>query len=102
LAKKPETVFKERLLKILKEENPGAWIHKTNELATRGIPDLFIMLNNKFYAYELKKDEFEDPDPLQTYTLEKIAKNGGVTGTLHPKNFKRVLIEHGILKEKIK
>jgi hypothetical protein len=98
MSKKPETIFKEKLLKKLKEV-PNIWVLKTHEIARRGVPDLIICFEGGFYAFELKKDSKESPDPLQTYELNTISQKAkGVTGTLHPENYKKVLTKLGILK----
>lgn len=88
----PETRFKTVVLKDLKSV-PDLWFVKTQQRATRGIPDVLLCLGGRFMAIELKKDEFEKPDPLQEYNLKKIREAGGLTWVAHPKNWKQVFFE---------
>jgi hypothetical protein len=86
MAKKPETVFKERILKRL-EELPNTWALKTQERSKRGIPDLLLCMDGLFVAIELKKSDKDDPDPLQEWNLDCIVKAGGVAITCYPENW---------------
>lgn len=77
MAKKPETLFKEKVLRDLKSL-PGIWFYKTNDVSQRGIPDLIICASGAFIAVELKAEgEQIDPNGLQYWTLQQIAEAGG-------------------------
>ena len=83
MSKKPETVFKERVLKDL-GEIPRIWVCKIQQVSKRGIPDVLICLGGKFIAIELKKDEQTKVDPLQDWTLQMIAEAGGMGVIAYP------------------
>jgi hypothetical protein len=84
--KKPETKFKERVLKDL-QNTPYTWVEKIQQVAKRGTPDLLICMGGKFIAIELKKDEHEAPDPLQQLKLQRIEDAGGDSFVVHPGNW---------------
>lgn len=88
----PETRFKKRVLDDLKTI-PEIWFVKVQQRALRGIPDILLCLAGRFMAIELKKDEFERPDPLQTYNLKKIEEAGGRSFVAFPKNWSQVFFE---------
>lgn len=46
-----------------------------------GVPDLLVCLNGRFVALE-GKQHGQHPTPLQHYTLDQIAKAGGLTGVV--------------------
>lgn len=85
----PETRFKTRVLKDLKTVS-NLWFVKTQQRATRGIPDILLCVVGRFVAIELKKDEKSPPDELQIYTLNRIASSGGLTFVANPKNWENV------------
>jgi len=86
MSKKPETKFKERVQKDL-SKLPFCWNVKIQQVALRGIPDFLICLGGKFIAIELKKDEREEPNELQKWTLQSIAHAGGISFIAHPGNW---------------
>ena len=87
MAKKPETVFKERVARDLKKI-PGIWFEKIQQVAIRGTPDYLICLAGKFIALELKASEKDLPDPLQRHKLMEILRAGGVALVAWPGNWK--------------
>ena len=87
MAKKPETVFKEKIRPRL--EALGV-VYKIQSETIRGIPDFLICINGHFVALELKKDMATPPDKLQMYNLAKIEKNGGKAYLVYPENWDRV------------
>ena len=90
LAKKPETLFKEKVLGLLSEV-PNAWFVKNQGVSTRGLPDICGCINGRFVALELKKSDKEKKDPLQTYVLEQITGAGGLAFYLTPENLDEIL-----------
>lgn len=86
MSKKPETVFKERILPQLKAL-PKTYVMKTQEVAKRGILDVILCVNSRFVAIELKKDAKAKPDELQRWNMVKISEAGGVTMVAHPENW---------------
>ena len=89
MAKKPETIFKEKVLEELREIKNSYWI-KVQQLAIIGIPDILVTINGRFIALELKKDEKGKADKLQEYVLHEIDKAGGIALVAHPNNFDEI------------
>lgn len=93
MAKKPETRFKERCQKDIKELRQAGgriWVVKIQLVAVRGVPDLLLCVNGDFWAIELKKDEKSQPDELQNYRLKEIKEAGGVALCVCPKEWPEV------------
>jgi Holliday junction resolvase len=84
LAKQKETIFKERVLRELKQL-PKAWICKTQQVSKRGTPDILACIKGLFVAIELKTDTGK-LSALQEYNLEAIAKSGGIAIVMTPSN----------------
>jgi hypothetical protein len=94
--KQPETVFKERVQRQLKELFPDAWFFKSSERSLRGIPDIIGVIRGRFVALELKVGH-NKPDALQTYVLNRIKKAGGYAKAVWPRNLEETLKELGAL-----
>lgn len=90
MAKKPETLFKEKVQDFIKTL-PNTWCLKTQERTIRGIPDLLLCIKGQFVAIELKKSVEDEPDPLQEFNLTKITKAGGASLTAYPENWPQVM-----------
>jgi Holliday junction resolvase len=74
----PETKFKMRVQKILKDRyGLGIFFFKTQEKSVRGIPDIVGCLNGKFFAIELKT-RTGTPSKLQLHIIRSIQKTGGL------------------------
>jgi hypothetical protein len=86
MAKKPETLFKERIRPDL-AAIPRTWFMKTQMLALLGIPDFILCINGYFVALELKKDFKSRTSKLQLYVLEKIVNAGGIAAVVSPENW---------------
>lgn len=95
MAKKPETILKEKVLDDLKAL-PNAYSKKIQQVAIRGTLDLILCINGKFVAIELKSGN-EQPDPLQQYEIEKILKAGGMVFVVNPMNWPDVFIQIKLL-----
>jgi|TARA_R100000742_G_C4276918_1_gene98340 pantothenate kinase len=89
MPKKPETIFKEKVLEELREMKNSYWI-KIQQLSIRGIPDIIGVVNGRFVALELKKSHQEKADKLQEYVLEEVDKAGGIALVTNPENFEEV------------
>lgn len=90
MAKKPETVFKERLRKKL-NIIPHSWFVKIQLIAICGIPDFLGVVNGRFVALELKKDANEKPKKLQMKVMHEISRAGGLAFVVFPDNHLEVL-----------
>lgn len=95
MAKKPETVFKERIRPRL-DRVPDSWWIKTQMLATVGVPDFLGCVNGLFVAIELKASEKEanrSQGTIQNYILFQINRSGGFATYMYPENADRVIDE---------
>jgi hypothetical protein len=90
--KQPETLFKERVQRLIRERYPTAWFFKSSERSIRGIPDLIGVLHGRFIALELKVG-YNKADSLQSYILKKIANAGGYARVVTPTNLHLILTE---------
>jgi hypothetical protein len=85
-----ETYFKRRAQRDLKTLGMQVWVLKTQEVATRGIPDFLICAGGLFMAVELKKDDRAKVAPLQKYTLTCIQGAGGETFVATPESWPEI------------
>jgi hypothetical protein len=90
MAQKPETIFKERVLKDLRAL-PSTYAVKIQQQAIRGTPDILACVNGWFVAIELKKDDKAKTDKRQDYELKKIDEAGGMALVAHPLNWPGML-----------
>lgn len=86
MAKKPETLFKERVQKDLKTLS-STWFVKIQQVSIRGIPDFLLCIDGIFIAIELKASKKAKRDPLQEWTLDMIARCGGRAFLAYPENW---------------
>lgn len=89
MPKQPETLFKEKVLKDLKEIK-NSWFFKVQSLSQSGLPDIIGLINGHFVAIELKT-ETGTLAKLQKHYLDKILKCGGVTAVATPSTWKGIL-----------
>lgn len=86
MAKKEETLFKERVAKALKTL-PNTWFVKIQQVSLRGIPDFLLCIGGRFVAIELKSSRRAHRNPLQEWTLDTIAKTGGHAYLVSPETW---------------
>jgi hypothetical protein len=91
VAKKPETLFKEKVQKDLKKL-PNTWCEKIQQVCIRGTPDLLCCIAGKFVAIELKASSSEVPDALQDHKLQSIANADGMALVVNPENWTETYI----------
>jgi hypothetical protein len=89
VAKKPETKFKEKAVRMLNTIPKSYWF-KTQQKSLRGIPDLIGIIDGTFVALELKaygKGKKSQPSPLQRKVMMDMVRAGGLVYVINPKNF---------------
>jgi hypothetical protein len=94
MSKKPETIFKERVHRDLREiqkATQALWFVKTQQVSIRGTPDELLCVRGKFIAIELKATEKDFCDPLQLRTLDLIHAASGLAMCAHPGNWDLIL-----------
>lgn len=94
MAKKPETVFKERVLRDMKAL-PKTWVTKIQQVAKRGDPDILACVAGHFVALELKSGDRPAKGArrvsLQDWTLDQITTAGGMATKCWPEDWPEVL-----------
>ncbi len=90
MARKPETVFREKFSKRL-DEIASLWHESIQQVAIRGTPDKLLCINGYFAGVELKATDEEEPSPLQKHKLQSIIRAGGMAFVAHPGNEEAVL-----------
>ena len=86
MAKKPETVFKERVLRALKDL-PHTWAEKIQQVTKRGTPDILACVNGHFVALELKsgkRPKTPGKFSLQDWVLKQIEAANGLALKVYP------------------
>lgn len=93
MAKKPETVFAEKVDKDLKEIfGKDVWLENIQQVGKRGTPDRLICLKGHFIALELKVDGGTSAY-LQLIKLKEIITAGGKGYVVYPHTWSIVLEE---------
>lgn len=91
MGKKPETRFKEKVFRwfdfLIHVEKVEIWYTKVQQVGIRGTPDILLCLYGDFWAIELKRNQTECADRLQTHQLEQIKKAGGYACVLAPEQW---------------
>jgi hypothetical protein len=100
VAKKQETVLKEKVLADLKKL-PNTYAVKIQQETIHGTPDILICCRGLFVALELKKGQKDKADHRQLYELNIIEKAGGIGFVADPLNWPDILakltaLSHGI------
>jgi len=90
MAKKAETVFKEKVLKRL-QLLPNCWVCKVQQVSKVGTPDILMCLSGVFIAMELKTNSGILSE-LQKYNLQRIGTCGGIAMVVAPSNFEESMI----------
>lgn len=88
---KPETNFKNKVVRMIKKEFPSALVMKLNDATHSGFLDLLIFYKAKCYSFELKVHP-NKTSKIQDYFIQAIQSTGnfaGVAYELH--DIKRVL-----------
>lgn len=88
MAKKKETLFKERIRPLL-EALPNTWCEKIQQVCIRGTPDFLLCVHGQFVALELKTLEGQ-AEALQEYKISKILNAGGMAVIVTPDNWPEV------------
>ncbi len=91
MAKKPETLFKERVQKRL-DAIPRLYYVKIQQVARRGTLDMFICYRGIWFVWELKVGK-NKMDALQEYEAAWIREAGGIVREVTPENFEDCLKE---------
>jgi hypothetical protein len=70
-----ETQLTAKVKRTIKRKFPHAWVYKTSDRFTSGIPDLIICMHGLFFAFEMKVGK-NKATPIQQHTLDQIRAAG--------------------------
>ena len=76
-AEDSETSLKRKVLRWLFKEFPTAFIYKTSDKWTSGIPDIYMLNDGISYWIELKR-KGKKPTKLQSYNIDRLRKAGAI------------------------
>ncbi len=74
-----ESVYQKKIIEWIKKNAPGAFVWKATQGAysRKGIPDVCVVINGRFYGLEVKRPFFGVISSMQTQTAKQIEKAGG-------------------------
>ena len=85
----PEGKVKDKVVKILKEENVYYFFPVTGGYGVSGIPDIVCCHNGRFIAFECKAGK-NKTTALQDRQLEMIRQSGGIALVINEENIHEV------------
>ena len=74
-----ESVYQKKIIEWIKKNAPQAFVWKATQGAysRKGIPDVCVVINGRFYGFEIKRPFFGVISSMQTLTIKQIEKAGG-------------------------
>ena len=85
-----ERKFQADLISELRELFPGCYILKNDANYIQGFPDLLILFNNNWAAFEIKKGANAHVQPNQKWYVEHL-DDMGFASFIYPENKEEVL-----------
>ena len=67
-----EHIYQRSLIKRLKEEFPGSIILKNDPNYIQGIPDLLLLVGDRWFALEVKRSASAPHRPNQDYYIDRM------------------------------
>lgn len=67
-----ENIYQRSLIKRLKEEIPGCIILKNDPNYIQGIPDLLLLVGDRWFALEVKRSGNAPHRPNQDYYIDRM------------------------------
>ena len=92
MAKQPETLFKEKVIKILEKLRPYIEADKIQQKSKRGSLDLYICAGGYFVVWELKVKK-NKADALQTWKMDHFKRAKAIVRTVKPDTLDVYLLE---------
>lgn len=89
MAQKPETVFRQRVDKKLKQI-PNSWWESISQNSIIGTPDKIGCVAGRFIGLEFKKSANAKRGKIQEYKGKKINEAGGLHFFVYPENWEEV------------
>lgn len=77
-----ESYYQTKIIRFLKERYPKAvvWKAAAGIYSVSGIPDVCMILDGRFYGFEVKRPFVGSPSKMQLFMIKKIRSAGGVAG----------------------
>jgi hypothetical protein len=77
-----ESYYQSKIMECIKKTYPDAFVWKATAGAysRKGIPDVCVILDSRFYGIEVKRPYIGVVSTIQKKTMEKIRAAGGVSG----------------------
>ena len=91
-----ENQFQKKLIKELKDIFPGCIILKNDANYIQGIPDLLLLIKDKWIALECKRSKSASLRPNQQYYIDKMnsmSKKRKLAYIIYPENKEEVINE---------
>ena len=85
-----ERDFQRKFIVALKQMFPGCLVLKNDSLYVQGIPDLLILHEDKWAAFELKRDGKSRRRPNQEFYVDRLSKMS-FAAFVSPENMEEVL-----------
>ena len=87
-----ENEFQSKVIKEIKKIFPKSIVIKTDPGYLQGVPDLLVLLDNTWFALEVKKNATAKHRPNQDYYVSLMNRMSWAR-FVHPENFKEVVNE---------
>lgn len=87
-----ESAFQSHLIKKIKQLYPDCLILKNDPTYKQGVPDLIILVNNKWAMLEVKKNGNANHQPNQDYWVGKLSKMS-YAAFIYPENEEQIFSE---------
>lgn len=90
---KPETLFRGRLLPLLKKVPRSHWL-TIQQSSIHGTPDILGVVNGRFVALEIKASKRSPRTALQEYNLKMISEKAlGYAAFVYPENLDEIFAD---------
>lgn len=89
-----ESYYQARIIRWLKETYPQAFVWKAaaGPYSQGGIPDVCMVLDGRFYGFEVKRPEVGRLSKLQEQTIKRINAAGGIAAVVsYPAEVSRII-----------
>lgn len=91
-----ESYYQTKIIQYLRSEYPNAFIWKAaaGPYSQSGIPDVCVIIDGRFYGFEVKRPFIGKLSLIQKDTIRKIRKAGGVADVVtRVRDVKRIIQE---------
>ena len=89
-----ESWYQARIIRWLRETYPRAFVWKAaaGPYCRQGIPDICMVLNGRFYGFEVKRPVVGRLSKIQEQTIKEINAAGGIAAVVsYPEDVERMI-----------